>query len=299
MKLRNIFMIVSLVWGLLCSCIKENHEYCYNYYYVDLSYMGDGIKEIFNKKISKVQMFIFNSNTDCVSATELTQDEILARQVRLPSLTEGNYKIVFLGNPHDTFVGGLGSGDFETVLFAAEDYVEEKTVSTNDSLYFSSIEYPIKPYDMKRQAEYWQAAFHAAHYDVTVEVNGVPAAPDPSHSYPVIKIEGLSPYTDFNQKVCGDPAVYELDMRHNGVDKMYAGCNIMRHLNHEDVWLRVYTPFGEELASVNFATYITAHSDIIDCSKEEVLIPFKVEFKSVGVEITVPEWVITDLKPEY
>ena len=61
--------------------------------------MGDGIKEIFNKKISKVQMFVFDSlTTTCLSATELSKEEINARQAKLPPLQAGDYKIVFLGN---------------------------------------------------------------------------------------------------------------------------------------------------------------------------------------------------------
>ena len=92
--------------------------------------MGDGIKEIFNKKISKVQMFVFDSlTTNCLSVTELSQDEISSRQAKLPPLSAGDYKIIFIGNPYDTFVGGLTSGDLEQVLFAAEDYVDEKTIN--------------------------------------------------------------------------------------------------------------------------------------------------------------------------
>lgn len=297
MKLRNIFMTVSLVLGLLCSCIKENHEYCHNYYYVDLSYMGDGIKEIFNKKISKVQMYIFDSSLACLSVTELSQDDIDARQVQLPPLHAGDYKIVFLGNPYNTFVGGLTSGALEKMLFAAEDYVDEKTVSTNDSLYFASMTYTIEPYNMRRPVTRDTVSFNAAHYDVSVEITGVPPLESSSDKYAVVKIEGLSPYTDFTQTVCGEPTEYELDMRYDGVNTMTGRCNIMRHLNHEDVWLKVYTPFGEELAAVNFATFITTNN--IDCEKQEVLIPFQVEFKSSGVNVTVPDWAIEDIYPDY
>lgn len=292
-------MMFFLMWGLSSSCVREDYSNCYNRYYVDLSYMGDGIKEIFNDKMSKVQMYIFNSETDCISATELTEREIQKRQAMLPPLNEGDYRIVFLGNPHSTFVGGLTSSDLEQVLFAAEDYVNGETVSGNDSLYFASMSYAIEPFHKKRQPVYRQADFHCAHYDVSVEVTGVPPVTRAAGSYPVIKIEGLSPYTDFTQRVCGEPAVYQLETRYDGVNTMTASCSIMRHLNHEDVWLKIYSPFGEELASVNFATFITTNKDLIDCSKEEVLIPFKVEFKSIGIEITVPEWVVKDLHPEY
>lgn len=294
-------MTVSLVWGLLCSCIKESHEYCHNYYYVDLSYMGDGIKEIFNKKISKVQMFVFDSlTTTCLSATELSKEEINARQAKLPPLQAGDYKIVFLGNPHNTFVGGLTSGDLREVLFAADDYVDEKPVSTNDSLYFASMTYTIEPYDKRRPITRRSVSFDSAHYDVSVEITGVPPLESSSDRYPVVKIEGLSPYTSFVQEVCGDPATYELQTSYDGLNTITARCNIMRHLNHEDVWLKVYTPFGEELAAVNFATFIAQNREFIKMDRQEVLIPFKITFKSFdGVSVTVPDWVIEELYPEY
>lgn len=294
-------MIISLVWGLSSSCIKANYEYCHNYYYVDLSYMGDGIKEIFNKKISKVQMFVFDSlTTNCLSVTELSQDEISSRQAKLPPLSAGDYKIIFIGNPYDTFVGGLTSGDLEQVLFAAEDYVDEKTVSTNDSLYFASLSYTIEPFDKRRPITRKSVSFSSAHYDVSVEIDGVPPLESSSDRYPVVKIEGLSPYTSFTREVCGDPATYELQTSYDGLNTMTARCNIMRHLNHEDVWLKVYTPFGEELAAVNFATFLAQNREFLKMDRQEVLIPFKITFKSFdGVSVTVPDWVIEELYPEY
>ena len=263
--------------------------------------MGDGIKEIFNKKISKVQMFVFDSlTTNCLSVTELSQDEISSRQAKLPPLSAGDYKIIFIGNPYDTFVGGLTSGDLEQVLFAAEDYVDEKTVSTNDSLYFASLSYTIEPFDKRRPITRKSVSFSSAHYDVSVEIDGVPPLESSSDRYPVVKIEGLSPYTSFTREVCGDPATYELQTSYDGLNTITARCNIMRHLNHEDVWLKVYTPFGEELAAVNFATFIAQNREFIKMDRQEVLIPFKITFKSFdGVSVTVPDWVIEELYPEY
>ena len=38
---------------------------------------------------------------------------------------------------------------------------------------------------------------------------------------------------------------------------------------------------------------------IIDCSKHEVLIPIRIEFKSGEITVSVPEWYIEQVKPEF
>ena len=49
MKLNHIYVIILLMWGLFSSCISEDYSNCYNRYVVDLSYVGDGDKEIFSE----------------------------------------------------------------------------------------------------------------------------------------------------------------------------------------------------------------------------------------------------------
>lgn len=42
-----------------------------------------------------------------------------------------------------------------------------------------------------------------------------------------------------------------------------------------------------------------AANPIIDCSKHEVLIPIRIEFKSGEVTVTVPEWYVEEVKPNF
>ena len=72
----------------------------------------------------------------------------------------------------------------------------------------------------------------------------------------------------------------------------------MRHTNHEDVWVRVYTPDQKELlAEINFAQFINKYSDMIDVTKNEVLIPFQIIFKPTEVTITLPSWFVETVRP--
>lgn len=294
MKLNHIYVIVLLMWGLLSSCISEDYSDCYNRYVVNLSYLGDGQTEIFPDKIDKVQMSIFDKAGNCLSRTMLSDEEVAAQSVMLPSLAEGDYKIVFLGNPYSTSTKDISlRSRFSDLCFGADAYWNGKEVSGNDPLYWASLEQTIAPFDEQRQVTYSTAHFAASHYDVSVEVTGTPSALK-------IVLEGVSPYTDYNNIAAADAeTTYILNSVYDGTDKVTAVCNIMRHKDHENVNLKVLSLEGTELAVVNFAEFLSENSKYIDCSKQEVVIPFQIGFKSAEVEITMPDWAIKDVTPEF
>ena len=282
------------MWGLASSCISEDYSDCNNRYVVDLSYLGDSSKEIFSEKITKVQMYIFDASDKCIYQAQLTEDEVARQRTMLPAMDQGDYRIVFLGNPYETEVSGLAEGaGFENIIFGAEDYWAGKVVSSNDSLYLASIRQTILPFSSERKISYNTAYFAASHYEVSVEVVGVPSAPK-------VVLTGVSPYTDFNNVAATeDCADYVLETVHDGASKATARCNILRHLDHENVYLKVLDAEGNEMASVNFADFLEENSEHIDCSKNEVHIPFKIEFKSTNVEVTLPDWWVMHVNPDF
>jgi hypothetical protein len=294
MRLGRIYVIVLLMWGLASSCIREDYSDCYNRYVVNMSYMGDGQEDIFADKIGRVHMYIFNQDDVCVHQGLLSRDEVSQQRTVLPPLGEGLYRIVFLGNTYST-----GVRDFRTrtaldgMCFGAEAYWRTETVSGNDSLYFAAVNQEILPFAPDRQIAHNTACFESSHYDVSVEVLGVPSAP-------VIVLTGVSPYVDFNNVATVDQeTVYVLDVEHDGVSKAKARCNILRHLDHENVYMKVLDADGNEMASVNFADFLRENSGQIDCTKNEVHIPFQVEFLSAKVEISLPDWWVMHVTPDF
>ena len=296
MNFRYIAICLLLAGGLSTSCIKEDHSDCRNTYCLELSYMSDENTEIFSEKIDRVHMYVFDEQNNCVVTEQLSDSDVKARVTTLPALAPGNYRIVCIGNAYQTGVESLSSGNFDQIVFADNDYISGKTVSGNDPLYWSSIDYEITPFDINKTVETKTTYFESSHFDIYVEVAGIPAVTKAA-GYPSIQLAGVSPQTDFNNTAKGEPVTYHMSAEHDGDLTLTAENCIMRHEDHSAVTLQVLNSDGSILAEVNFADHIAQNG--IDVSKNECLIPFRVEIKSVGVNITVPTWFVENVKPEF
>ena len=74
----------------------------------------------------------------------------------------------------------------------------------------------------------------------------------------------------------------------------------MRHTDHSKAWVRVYTSdMKTMMAEVNFDEFLQQHRDVIDVTKNEVLIPFQIEFKNANVTVTIADWFVHQVKPEW
>ncbi len=301
MKLTNIVFCLTLSVGVATSCIREDLDDCLSTNKLLLSYKGDGTTEIFHDKICRVEMFVFDAENRCVNSSVLPEDQVASRTATLPPLAAGDYRIVCLGNTHDTRVDGLATGDFGSMIFAAADYLDDKQVFGNDSLYYATLPYTVLPYSGREEDNQTKVIeFAAAHYDLSVEVAGVYDPGSRAGSMPALEICGVTPCTDFENRVCGEATDYLLETRYEADEALLtARINIMRHKDHEnvDVCLRSATD-GALLAKVNLAEFL-ADNPVIDCSKHEVLIPIRIEFKSGEITVSVPEWYIEHVKPEF
>ena len=140
--------------------------------------------------------------------------------------------------------------------------------------------------------------FASSHYDIYVEIINAPSVLGDD-----IKIElvGVSPLTDFNNMAEGEATNYVLEAVKGENSTITASANIMRHTNHEDVYLKVSAADGTVITTINFAEHISKYKSYINTSLNECLIPFTVEFgdTDIDVSIEIPSWVIEIVTPEF
>lgn len=298
MKLTKLIFCLTLFTGVATSCVREDLDDCLSTNKLVLSYKGDGTTEIFPDKICRVEMFVFDAENRCVNSSILPKEQVTSRTATLPPLTAGDYRIVCIGNTHTTRVDGIATGDYDRILFAAGDYFDEKQVAGNDSLYYATTSYTILPYSGREEENQTKVIeFASSHYDLQVEVIGVPVMGNRAGSMPVLEVCGVSPCTDFENRACGEATDYLLETEYEA-GLLTARTNIMRHKDHDkaSVCLRL-SPGDEPLAEVNLAKFL-ADNPVIDCSKHEVLIPIRIESKSGEVTVSVPEWYIENITPD-
>ncbi|WP_418422698.1 FimB/Mfa2 family fimbrial subunit [Alistipes sp.] len=286
----RIFLLSLL--SLLCAgCISEDLSKCDRGFSLELSYTGDGSDEIFHEKICHVMLYVFDGEDLCVDLRPATDAEIAAHTVRFSNdYPEGDYRVICLGNPHDTKTTDPEGCGCDEMRFADPAWFEGGEIASNDSLYYAATDITIARGRSGRQT----ARFASSHYKIYVEVAGF----DPAAVTPVLRMHGVCPATDFENRACGDPMTYHLqtspyDARSG---RVFSRFNIMRRIG-DDTGIELLDADGGRLAAVNLPEFLAEH-DEIDLSKHEVLIPVSFRFKDIGVEISVPDWYIEDVKPE-
>lgn len=298
MKLKSLAVWLLLMRGLSTSCIQEDFSECHNVYRLELNYLGDENTDIFSEKIGSVHMYVFDEHNVCVASTLLPAADVQARLTTLPPLEAGNYRIVCIGNAYHTVVEGLASGEYEQMIFADSDYAAGETVSGNDSLYWSTTDYTIAPYDEYKQAETKTTYFASSHFDVLVEVAGLENLHRKT-SLQHIELVGMSPQTDFNNVAKGKATTYAMEYTQDAEGTLTATCNIMRLSNHSAAYLRLAGDDGSSLLEVNLAQHIARYN--IDITKQECVIPFRIEFlpNTSSVSITLPTWFVVNITPDF
>ncbi len=300
---KTVFALMLAVAALFASsCIREDLDDCYSVNYLVFSYLGDGETEIFPEKINRVELFVFDEQNNFVNSIVVPDEEVAQRTAKLPPLREGNYKIVCVGNTHETGYSGTREGDYSKMYFASEELLEGVTQTGNDSLYFATDNYAVESYLTQTEVKTQVIQFESSHYDLLVEVVGVPADQNTKAGTSArLEMRAVTPRTNFMNEVIGGPADYQLETEYDASNMILtARTNIMRHENHEDVNLCFY-PAGakEPMVTVNLADHLAKHP-YIDCTKNEVLIPIRIEFKSgLEVNVTVPDWFIVEVRPEF
>ena len=291
MKFNIYILSLAMMTVALFSCIREDLSECYSVNKLQLVYTGnDESSDLFQEKIGSVELYIFDAAVECVYNRALTEVELVQQEVTLPRLLVGEYRIICVANGKNTDVVATDGKDYSAMYFADKSYTAGVTTLSSDALYWASHTFTITSDDSTQVV-----AFASSHYDVYVEVVGVDAQSD-IH----VEMSGLASCTALdNNKTFGTPTTYYPTIENNAKEsKKSATFNIMRHTDHSAVEVRVCNKSGEELAKVNLEEFLATNPSI-DCSLNEVTIPVSFSFVLSDFTVSLPEWYIQDIKPEF
>ena len=290
MKFNRYIVCLTVAALALLSCIREDLSECFSTNKLQLSYNGNGSTDIFQQKISSVEMYIFDAAVECVYNRALNSEELSQQEVTLPRLDIGEYRIICVANGTNTDIVATDGKNYSTMYFADKSYTANSVTTSNDSLYWASNNIVVTADDSTTVAQ-----FASSHYDIYVEVLGVD-----SLSQIEIQMSGLMPCTSLDTNVAfGTATTYNTIVEDIAAESMKrSSFNTMRHSDHSAVEVKVCNKAGEVLAKTNLADFLAANPQI-DCTANEVIIPISFSFKLSDFTVSLPEWYIQDTKPEF
>ena len=290
MKYINPFII--LLWVVLVAgCIKENRDDC-GRCTLRFSYVGDGTTEIFQKKIEKVNLYVFDANHNCIVSRTLKQNELSTQSISL-ELSPGTYRAVCIGNAFEaTVITDVNCGNYKDIHCTHPCCLSGDIIHSNDSLYQGSKEFAVP----KNRELTETIPFSASHIDMYVEVKGYIETAARSTSPLKLEVNNLSTWVNFNNEVTDDELATYYPLSDVEKQSYVYRFNMLKQTEHP--CLKLYDSDNKEIFSMQLADFLEKHPEI-NIDKNETIIPILIEFKSIGVEVNIPDWAIEDVKPEF
>lgn len=285
-----------LFFVLLAGCIKENMDDCErtSLYF---SYTGDLREQLFARKISQVDLFVFNAEDKTLQTKTVTQNELNKYQGTRLNLAPGTYRIICIGNAfNNTMVQCTGKKLQENYRIAHPNYFNGGEIQTNDSLYLGSAQISVP-------SNYWShdtLSFRSSHLKVYVEVRGVATAEELTKATPGLRllVRNCLPATDFSNQPCGEKVTYIPAATYDAEKRvLISRFNILRPTPDCSITFDLTDPADNLIFSLSLKDFLQQHP-VIDLSQQEVLIPILIEFKSTTVMVTMPDWSIEQIRPE-
>ena len=317
MKKFILYLCLPLVsFVLLASCIKENMEGCDRC--IVFEYYADGETDVFPNHITSVSLYVFDHQNQLVEPSRLggknpirlEQNDLKREQgITLP-LNDGVYRLVGVGNDYEkTEVYNANCGEMPNITFRHPDCLNSE-VEGNDSLYLGS-----KLIEIDENEVYFKdvVRFYSAHHKVSVNVKGfITESTDPALSANTrtgvndlkLRVKNVRPEIAFSEAHDhnlseGDKVTYCPDFKLNpDTGEFETYYHMPRHTADCDIEFEfINTVTGSVVYTLPLKDFL-AEFDEIDVTKQEVLIPIIIEF-GVGVEVTIPDWMIEDRTPIY
>lgn len=271
------------------GCIKEDLDDCFRSLY--FSYLGDGTQEIFQQKIGKVTLYVYDENENLVRTIELNKEELKNQKCDL-DLPIGKYHIVCWGNPYaETQINR--SSNLETAILGTPQYFSRETITTNDSLYFGTKDVAIEDYDFEVDT----VRFSSAHIKMRVDLTGLENEKMPDGSSPVyLEMGNLSPTADFKMNFStGNETYYPVSSFNSATLDFTSRFNVLRFNDDNTVYFNLVNKETNQIIySLNLKDFMSENQISVN-GINEVLIGIRFRFN--GATVTVNPWDEVEIRP--
>ena len=308
-KILYMYLLASVV--LLASCIKEDYADCERCT-LTFSYLGDGTWDVFPEHITRVSLYVFNSEDRLVQTKLIEQNELKEYQGAKFMLTGGIYRFVALGNANTeqaTAVYNLNSGKMSEIICRHPDCTTSE-VEGNDPLYLGSKVVEV-PNDINFSTK---IRLYSSHQKVSVTVKGYigdeaqGTTRAATSSDLVLRLTNVSSELDFYQE---DSAAADQNLASGALvtyspllalDKKSgwyeASFNILRHTVQSPMEVEIIErATSRTLCKVSLKEFLEEFYEV-DATKQEAEIPIIVEF-TTSVTVTIPSWMLQHRDPIY
>ena len=256
--------------AMLVGCIKENYEDC-EWYTLTFTYEGEGASDMFAQHINDVNLYIYDENDRLVQTQHLDHDDLQAFQGARLNVEHGTYRVVAIGN---------------ALSLTTTITLPELQIATE------------------------QIAFRSSHIKVSYKViikefatNYATRANDMTYT---LKVKNILPLMDFTATTFGDKTTYTPTLVPEGVmGNQEAQFNILRPQEWNELEFELSDgKTGEVLNTLRLEDFLAQYPQIDLNAEKEVHLPIEVHISYRGdictdVTVTIPEWMIQDVTPEY
>ena len=310
------YILMTLVATVLTTgCIKDDLDNCDNVT-IYFQYLADGNKDVLYQYMSKVDLYVFDSDGHILGVGSYNQDE-LTKFEAVPSfkLRPGQrYKVVAVGNAYDhtEVVNYATETDFANIYLQDPAWSDPNVSVTNhDYNYLGEKEFVMPDHEgvMYRDT----VTLYSSHVKVDVEIHGLPA-PDASRQDAGVpyqlSFENSNAQVSFENEINLDEkgTIYP-DLVYDSENQCYRTQDLALFRMDADgelssdccehILVLTDKNTGQELIRGNLYNYLVRNADAIDVTKQEAELPIAIEFHGVDAEIKLPDWVIVDGKPEW
>lgn len=316
MKLRTLLLLLALA-VLQTACVKEDLSDCNNVT-IYFKYLADGTEDVLYQYMDQVDLYVFDESNHILGSGTYRHNE-LVNFAAVPSfrLQPGTYRVVAVGNPYEnTEVVNVTANDFNDIFIQTPAWGDGTRVTNHDHNYMGQHTFTV-PEGNAHITE--TVELFSSHINVSVEIYGLPApATKATADMPYqLSIEQSNAQTNFNNEIneaaqgtIYPELLYDTERRcyHTAVDedgepdlalfRMDTDGTLDKDLC-KHILVLTNTQTGEELVRGDLHSFITDHEDEFDVTLQEATLPIEITYSSVGVSVTVPDWAVQPIKPEF